>query len=68
MSKTVTTKQVRAMAKHITKIVEGKESACSFRYLIYDVMGLDSSYYSYLYPEVQNLTNALHDIKDKDNE
>ena len=60
--KTITTKQVCAMAKHITGIIEGGTPSCSFRYLIYQVMGLDPSYYSYLYPEVQDLTNALMEI------
>ena len=56
---TITTKQLKAMAKYVTGVIEGRTPSCSYRYLIYEVMGLSPEYYSYLYPELQDLTNAL---------
>ena len=60
--KTITTKQFNLMAKHIVSILSGENSACSIRYLLYHVMGLGETYYSYFYPAGQDLTNALGEV------
>ena len=61
-NKTITTKQFNLMAKHIVSILSGENSACSIRYLLYNVMGLGETYYSYFYPAGQDLTNALGEV------
>ena len=60
--KTITTEQFNLMAKHIVSILSSANRSCSFRYLIYSVMGLDETYYSLLYPAIQDLTNTLAEV------
>ena len=61
-NETITTKQFNLMANHIVSILSSEKPACSYRFLIYNVMGLDETYYSYLYPAGQDLTNTLAEV------
>lgn len=60
---TITIQQFKAMARQIVDTIEGKTPACSYRKLIYGHMRMDNSWYSKLFPEGQDLTNALCDVE-----
>ena len=61
-NKTITTEQFNLMAKHIVSILSGEDTVCTYRFLINNVMGLDETYYSLLYPAGQDLTNTLAEV------